>query len=68
MFVSPSGDPTRFGTLPPHPIVRESVKKILDSGKYEGYAHSSGLLEARTAVAEAYTCKEAPLTPDVSIL
>ena len=62
------GDPTRFGTLPPHPIVRESVRRALDSGKYEGYGNSAGLLEARAAVAEAFTCQEAPLTADVSVI
>lgn len=64
--VLPSGDPTRFGTLPPHPIVRESVRKALESGKYEGYAHSTGLRETRKAIADAFTCDSARLTEDVS--
>ena len=65
-MVSLSGDPTRFGTLPPHDIVRESVKKVLESGKYEGYAHSAGLWETRKAVADAFKCDSAPLTENVS--
>lgn len=66
--VLPLGDPTRFGTLPPHPIVRDSVRRALDSGQYEGYGNSAGLQETRRAVAEAFTCKEAPLTADVSLI
>lgn len=66
--VLPLGDPTRFGTLPPHPIVRDSVRRALDSGQYEGYSNSAGLPETRRAVAEAFTCKEAPLTANVSLI
>lgn len=66
--VLPLGDPTRFGTLPPHPIVRDSVRRALDSGQYEGYGNSAGLPETRRAVAEAFTCKEAPLTANVSLI
>ena len=46
--------------------MRESVKKVLESGKYEGYAHSAGLWETRKAVADAFKCDSAPLTENVS--
>lgn len=46
--------------------MRDSVKKVLESGKYEGYAHSAGLWETRKAVADAFTCDSAPLTENVS--
>ena len=46
--------------------MRDSVKKVLESGNYEGYAHSAGLRETRKAVADAFTCDLAPLTENVS--
>lgn len=61
-----SGDPTVFGNLPPHPAVKEAVKKVLEEGKYNGYGHSSGLEVTRRAVAEEHSIPDAPLTADVS--
>ena len=61
-----SGDPSVFGNLPPHPAVIEGVKRALESGKYNGYGHSSGLPEAREAVAKEFNRPRAPLTSEVS--
>ncbi len=55
-----------FGNLPPPPVAYEGVRKALDSGKYNGYGYSSGLLCAREAVVKEYSTDEAPFTPDVS--
>ena len=59
------GDPTLFGNLPPHPAVTEGVRLALESGKYHGYGHSSGLAEAREAVAKEFSRPGAPLTGKV---
>lgn len=60
------GDPSVFGNLPPPPAAYEGVKLAVDEKKYDGYAHSSGLLETRTAVAKHYSTTEAPLSAAVS--
>ena len=60
-----SGDPSVFGNLPPHPSAFEAVQKAAASGRYNGYAHSSGLPEARAAVAEEYSTTQHPLTAEV---
>ena len=48
--------------------MRTAIKVAVESGKYEGYGHSCGLEIARKAIADLYTCKEAPLTHEVSML
>lgn len=48
----PSGDPTVFGNLPPHPAVGEALQEAIASGRYNGYDHSSGVEETRRALAE----------------
>ena len=58
-------NPGEFGNLPTHSEVREAVKRAVDSGKYEGYGHSCGLEIARKAIAEKFSCPEAPLTAKV---
>ena len=60
-----TGDPSVFGNLPPHPAVIEGVRLALESGKYHGYGHSSGLAEARDAVAKEFSRPGAPLTGKV---
>ena len=59
------GDPSIFGNLPPHPAVIEGVKRALESGKYHGYGHSSGLPEVRAAVAKEFSRPGAPLMAQV---
>ena len=51
LFFSP-GDPTVFGNLTPPQEAIEAVKKSIECGKYNGYAASSGYMDARQAVAE----------------
>uniref|UniRef100_A0A8C0I334 Tyrosine aminotransferase n=1 Tax=Balaenoptera musculus TaxID=9771 RepID=A0A8C0I334_BALMU len=55
------GDPTVFGNLPTDPEVTQAIKDALDSGKYNGYAPSTGYLSSREEVASYYRCPEAPL-------
>lgn len=46
------GDPTVFGNLNPAENVVEAISKGVKEGKCNGYAPSTGYVEARTAVAE----------------
>ncbi|CAM9790910.1 tyrosine aminotransferase [Lampetra fluviatilis] len=55
------GDPTVFRNLPTDNVVRTAVKEAIDSGNYDGYAPSIGYQQAREAIADYYTCAEAPL-------
>ncbi|XP_075925718.1 tyrosine aminotransferase isoform X2 [Petromyzon marinus] len=55
------GDPTVFRNLPTDNEVRTAVKEAIDSGNYDGYAPSIGYQQAREAIADYYTCAEAPL-------
>ena len=60
------GDPQAFGFCPPVHLV-EAVERALRDG-FTGYAHSSGLLEARESIA-AYADKlGAPTTPNEVIV
>ena len=47
-----AGDPTVYGNLPPHPAVEQALKDAIESGRYIGYEHSSGIEETRQAIAE----------------
>ena len=60
------GDPAKSSELPPHPAVSEAVKRVLDEGKYNGYANSSGILEAKIALAKEYSRPGAMIDPKVS--
>ncbi|KAF3854323.1 hypothetical protein F7725_022378 [Dissostichus mawsoni] len=55
------GDPTVFGNLPTDGAVLQAMKDAIDSQKYNGYAPSVGYLKSRQAVANFYSCPEAPL-------
>ncbi|XP_026143056.1 tyrosine aminotransferase-like [Carassius auratus] len=55
------GDPTVFGNLPTDDTVLQAVKEAIDSHKYNGYAPSVGYQKSREAVANFYSCPEAPL-------
>lgn len=46
-FLLWKGDPTVFGNLPTDPEVTQAMKDALDSGKYNGYAPSTGKLPPR---------------------
>lgn len=56
------GDPQVFGFSPPPHIV-EAVQRALKDN-FTGYAHSSGLLEARESIAAYATALRAPTTRD----
>lgn len=58
------GDPTAFGNLDPPSHLANAIIKNVQSKKFNGYAPSTGLPVCREAVAEKYTCPEAPLTKD----
>lgn len=63
-----SGDPAVFGNLAPHPAVNEALKAAVDSNRFNGMAHTMGVLEVRESVARQlsrYPTKH-PLTADVS--
>ena len=67
-FHSPTpniGDPSVFGNLPPHPAVIEGARQALESGKHNGYGHSSGIPHVREAVAKEFSRPGAPLTGEV---
>src|SRR5690606_16918945 len=56
------GDPVQFGLrTPPHLI--EAVERAMRDG-HNGYVPSAGIEPARTAVAEEYTRRGMPVTPD----
>ena len=56
------GDPQVFGFRPPQHVVEPVVRALRDT--FTGYAHSSGLLEARESIAAYATNLGAPTTPD----
>uniref|UniRef100_A0AAX7SL97 Tyrosine aminotransferase n=1 Tax=Astatotilapia calliptera TaxID=8154 RepID=A0AAX7SL97_ASTCA len=62
------GDPTVFGNLPTDGAVLQAMKDAIDSQKYNGYAPSVGYLQSRQAVANFYSCPEAPLEAEDVIL
>ncbi|XP_036400313.1 tyrosine aminotransferase [Megalops cyprinoides] len=55
------GDPTVFGNLPTDERILQAMKDAIDSHRYNGYAPSVGYLQSREAVANFYSCPEAPL-------
>lgn len=58
------GDPTIFGNLNNPDNVNEAAIKSIRSGKYNGYAHSAGYLEARKAIAKKYSLSDYEVSPD----
>ena len=50
------GDPTIFGNLNPSSNAITAITDALKSGKYNGYAPSSGYVESRQAIAEHVSC------------
>lgn len=59
------GDPTKFGNFGPPPAAVEAVVKIFRDGKTDGYPKSSGLDEAREALAKLCSTEGSVLTKDV---
>ncbi|XP_061783869.1 tyrosine aminotransferase isoform X3 [Nerophis lumbriciformis] len=62
------GDPTVFGNLPTDDAVLQAMKDAIDLQQYNGYAPSVGYLKSRQAVANFYSCPEAPLEAEDVIL
>jgi len=62
------GDPTVFGNLLPPAQLESIINRQAQTNKYNGYAHSCGLPEARAAIAEKFTRPEAPLSSDDVII
>jgi len=60
------GDPQAFGFHPPDHVVEAVARAIFD--RFTGYAHSSGLLEARESIAAHATRLGAPTAPDEVII
>jgi alanine-synthesizing transaminase len=56
------GDPQAFGFRPPQHVIEAVTRAVRDS--FTGYAHSSGLLEARESIATFATNLGADTTPD----
>lgn len=62
------GDPTIYGNLKPHESIIAAMQKSISSMAHNGYAPTVGYLKAREAVAEYYSCPEAPVTAQVLII
>ncbi len=60
------GDPQIFGFRPP-PHVIEAVQRAL-SDSFTGYAHSTGLFEARASIAAYATGLGVPTNPEYGIV
>ncbi|XP_055841721.1 tyrosine aminotransferase [Episyrphus balteatus] len=61
------GDPTIFGNLEASVETINAVKCAIESGKYNGYAHTAGHEEARKAIVE-YVAHQGPVTPNDIII
>ncbi|PRP85862.1 tyrosine aminotransferase-like [Planoprotostelium fungivorum] len=57
------GDPTVFGNLPTADNIIERLVENAQTGKYNGYCHSTGYEAARAAVARTHSTSRSPLTP-----
>ena len=60
------GDPTIFGNFKPHERVVQAVTDAIKSGDYNGYGPSFGHANAREAVANYLSKREAEVTASVS--
>jgi len=60
------GDPQAFGFRPPAHLIKAVSQALSD--KFTGYAHSSGLFQAREAVAAYATNLGSPTSPDEVII
>lgn len=64
----PTGDPTIFGNLKAAPETIQAIQNAILSGKYNGYAHSAGIIEAREAVCKYIEPCQGKVTPNDVIL
>lgn len=62
------GDPTKFGNFPTTNVAVEALVKSVREAKWNGYTRSTGYEEARQAIADMYTCEQAPLTSEDIII
>jgi alanine-synthesizing transaminase len=60
------GDPQAFGFRPPDVVIEPVVRALRE--KFTGYAHSSGLFEARESIAAYATNLGTPTTPNDVII
>eukprot|EP01087_Luapelamoeba_hula_P003627 TRINITY_DN1342_c0_g1_i5.p2 TRINITY_DN1342_c0_g1~~TRINITY_DN1342_c0_g1_i5.p2 ORF type:complete len:399 (+),score=43.76 TRINITY_DN1342_c0_g1_i5:1387-2583(+) len=68
-FISLSiGDPTVFGNLKVHQQVKDSLCRIIQSDKCNGYFNAAGSSEARRAVAKRFSSTRSQLTEGDIIL
>lgn len=63
-----SGDPTIFGNLKASDETIEAVRNAIDVGKYNGYAHSAGTIEARQAICDYVAPHQGPVNPNDVII
>lgn len=61
------GDPTIFGNLVAADETINAIKRAIESGKYNGYAASTGHEEARKAIVK-YVAHQGPVTPNDIII
>lgn len=58
------GDPTVFGNLEYPPFIKDNLKDIIDSEKFNGYGHSAGFEPAREAIAHRMSTSKNTYTKD----
>lgn len=62
------GDPTKFGNLKESLETIDALQQSIDDGKFNGYCHSTGLLEAREAVCEYVKDVQGQVEPNDVVL
>mmetsp|Transcript_21780 Transcript_21780/g.29972 ORF Transcript_21780/g.29972 Transcript_21780/m.29972 type:complete len:411 (-) Transcript_21780:29-1261(-) len=62
------GDPTTYGNMDTHELLPKLVAANVEAGKFNGYAHSCGMLPAREAIAQYVHDPVQPLTADDVII
>ncbi|KAL3095285.1 hypothetical protein niasHS_007384 [Heterodera schachtii] len=62
------GDPTLTGCLPPSESVVAALREAIDSHRFDGYGPAIGTQSAREAIAEHFSCSEAPISANDVVL